>query len=189
MRITAFLMNKELLRPTFSKPTWSNIFLGKSFSKKFSKHPSGKTKNFSLKQIKLATIQLQIVKHGEEIDHRSITTNKESSRPTFSKPVWKNYFLMKKEQRNSSNHITKQIIIIIPENIFHENKLTKNHQDQHFSNTFRKIIFLETKLSSTHNKTDFFFSVYQKILSTRTNNEQRLIKINVFQTRLEKLFP
>ena len=66
MRITAFLMNKELLRPTFSKPTWINIFLRKSFSKKFSKHPSGKTKNLSLKQLKLAAIQLQIVKHGEE---------------------------------------------------------------------------------------------------------------------------
>ena len=97
----------------------------------------------SLKQIKLAAIQLQIVKHGKEIDHRSITTNKESSRPTYSKPVWKNYFLMKKEERNYPNPITKQIIIIIPENIFHENKQqTKNHQDQHFSSTFIKFISL-----------------------------------------------
>ena len=102
MRITAFLMNKELLRPTFSKPTWSNIFLGKSFSKKFSKHPSGKTNNMSLKQLKLAAIQLEIVKHGEEMDHRRITTNKESSRPTFSKPLWKKYFVMKKRIKKFS---------------------------------------------------------------------------------------
>ena len=121
--------------------------------------------------------------------HRSITTNKESSRPTFSKPFWKKYILMKKEQRNSSNHITKQIIIIIPENIFHENKqLTKNHQDQHFSNTFRKIIFLK-KIIQHHNKTNYFFRIPENSFHEKkiTNKDSSR---SIFSKHVKKkLFP
>ena len=114
--------------------------------------------------------------------------NKESSRPTFFKHIYKNYFLIKKRIKKFSKPHNKTNNNYYPRKHFPRKQTTNKESSRPtFFKHIQKIYFLKKKLSNILMKPIIF--LYQKNVSTKTNNGQRIIKINVFQTRLEKLFP
>ena len=159
--------NKESSRPTFSKPLWKKYFVMKKRIKKFSK-PHNKSNNKYYPR-----------KHFP----RKQTTNKESSRPTIFKHIQKNYFLKKK----LSSTIIKPIIFFVYQKIL--STKTNNSSRSMFSNHVQKNYFHKNKkkFSNPHNNSKIIF-LSQTTFSRKTDNQQRIIKTNIFQTRLAKLF-